>query len=291
MKSIRFALAVAAIALAAPVASHAQILVAGEGPVVYGHHHLNTTNMDAQKKFYVDTLGGTVVKFGSGDRAQDIIKFPNVLMFFRPMQAPTGGSIGTTVNHIGFSVNDIKPLVARIKANGYKMITADSVAATVKVTDDVAAASPTTNLAFALGPEDVKVEFVEVKSQKAPIQLHHIHFFGQMNTEMQAWYAKTFGAKILPPNPGSAFVQDQLPGVFLNFTPSPTPVVGTTGRSIDHIGFEVRGLEAFTKQLEAQGIKIDRPYTKIAGLGIAVAFIKDPWGTNIELSEGLDTVK
>ena len=42
------------------------------------------------------------------------------------------------------------------------MITADSVAATVKVTDDIAASSPTTNLAFALGPEDVKIEFVEV---------------------------------------------------------------------------------------------------------------------------------
>jgi hypothetical protein len=57
--------------------------------------------------------------------------------------------------------------------------------------DDIAAASPTTNIAFALGPDDVKVEFVEDKLQKGPIQLHHIHFFGQMNTEMQAWYAKT----------------------------------------------------------------------------------------------------
>ena len=26
---------------------HAQILVAGEGQVVYGHHHLNVTNIDA----------------------------------------------------------------------------------------------------------------------------------------------------------------------------------------------------------------------------------------------------
>jgi predicted enzyme related to lactoylglutathione lyase len=290
MKAIRTLLAVAAIAIAAP--SHAQILVAGEGPVVYGHHHLNTTNMAAQKKFYVDTLGGTLKHIGAGsDREQDIIVFPNVLMFFRPMQAPTGGSIGTTVNHLGFSVNDIRPLVAKIKANGFKMITTDSVAATVKVTDDVAAASPTTNIAFALGPEDTKVEFVEVKTQKAPIQLHHIHFFGQMNTEMQAWYAKTFGAKMLPANPGSAFVQDQLPGVFLNFTPSPTPTVGTTGRAIDHIGFEVKNLEAFTKKLEADGIKLDRPYTKIPALGIAIAFIKDPWGTNIEMSEGLADVK
>jgi len=207
------------------------------------------------------------------------------------MQAPTGGSIGTTVNHIGFSVPDLKPLIAKIKANGFKMITTESVAATVKVTDDIAAASPTTNIAFALGPEDVKVEFVEVRDQKAPIQLHHIHFFSQQNTEMQAWYAKTFGATLVPPNVGSAFVQDQLPGVALNFSPSPTPAVGTTGRAIDHIGFEIRNLEAFTKKLEADGIKLDRPYTKVPALGIAIAFIKDPWGTSIEMTEGLDAIQ
>ena len=142
--------------LSLPDVAGAQILVAGDGPVVYGHHHLNTTNMAAQKKFYADTLGGTVVKFGSADRQQEIIQFPNVLIFFRPMQAPTGGTIGTTVNHIGFSVPDLKPVIAKIKANGFKMITTDSVAANVKVADDIAAASPTTNIAFALGPEDVK---------------------------------------------------------------------------------------------------------------------------------------
>lgn len=280
-----------ALLLLAPGVAGAQILVAGEGPVVYGHHHLNTTNMAAEKKFFADTLGGTVIKIGSGERQQEVIQFPNVLIFFRPMQAPTGGSIGTTVNHIGFSVPDLKPLVAKIRANGFKMITAESVAANVKVTDDIAANSPTTNLAFALGPEDLKVEFVEVKTQQAPIQLHHIHFFGQMNTEMQAWYAKTFGAKILPPRPGAAFVQDQLPGVALNFTPSPDPTVGTTGRALDHIGFEVKNLEAFTKKLEADGIKLDRPYTKVPQLGIAIAFIKDPWGTNIEMTEGLADIK
>jgi len=48
--------------LAWPSTSQAQILVGKEGPVVYGYHHLNTTNMDAQKKFFVDTLGGKLVK-------------------------------------------------------------------------------------------------------------------------------------------------------------------------------------------------------------------------------------
>jgi predicted enzyme related to lactoylglutathione lyase len=207
------------------------------------------------------------------------------------MQAPTGGSIGSTVNHFGFSVPDLSLLVPKIKANGFKMITAEQVAANVKVTDDIATANSGTRVAFALGPEDVKVELVEVKSQTVPAQLNHIHFFGQMNRDMQEWYAKTFGATMVPPNPSSVFVQDRLPGVALNFTPSPTPTVGTTGRAIDHIGFEVKNLEAFTKKLEAQGIKLDRPYTKVPQLGIAVAFIKDPWGTNIEMTEGLADIK
>ena len=70
-----------------------------------------------------------------------------------------------------------------------------------------------------------------------------------------------------------------------------TLTVGTTGRAIDHIGFEVKNLEAFTKKLEAQGIKLDRPYTKVPQLGIAIAFMKDPWGTNIEMTEGLADIK
>ncbi len=116
-----------------------------------------------------------------------------------------------------------------------------------------------------MGPDDVKVELVQVKTQTAPIQLHHVHFFGQQNAEMQAWYVKTFGAKARPANPGSAFVVADLPGVALNFTPSPTPVVGTQGRALDHIGFEIKNLEAFTKKLEADGIKLDVPYRKVRG--------------------------
>src|SRR5580704_1546685 len=154
-RTLAFALLALALVAVAPSAS-AQILVANEGPVVYGHHHLNTTNMDAQKKFYVDTLGGTLVKIGTTQ--QEIIRFPNVLMFFRPMQAPTGGSIGTTVNHIGFSVPDLRPVVEKIKANGFKMITRSEVATNIVVKDDIAAIPPATSVAFALGPEDTKVE-------------------------------------------------------------------------------------------------------------------------------------
>lgn len=276
--------AAALLVLAAAGPAMAQTIEA-KGPVVYGHHHFNTTDMAAQKRFYVDTLGGTLAQVGTNQL--EVIEIPNVFLFFRPMQQPTGGTIGTTVNHIGFSVPDLKPVVAKIKANGFTMITRESVAATVEVVDDIAAASPTTNIAFALGPEDVKVELVEVRSQQSPLQLHHVHFFGERHTEMQAWYAKTFGAVSEAAVPGRAFVTAALPGVTLSFSPSPTPTVATQGRALDHIGFEVKGLEAFTKKLEADGIPLTVSYRTVPALGIAIAFIKDPWGTNIELTEGL----
>jgi hypothetical protein len=60
-------------------------------------------------------------------------------------------------------------------------------------------------------------------------------------------------------------VSSDLPVVTLNFTPSTTPVVGTQGRAI--------------------------AYRKVPALDIAIAFIKGPWGTYIELTEGLDKVQ
>jgi catechol 2,3-dioxygenase-like lactoylglutathione lyase family enzyme len=279
----------ALLASAAPNAS-AQLLAARDAPIVYGHHHINTANVEEQKRFFVNGLGGTATTFGANNT--EIVKFPNVLILFRA-QAPTGGSRGTTANHIGFSVPDIRAAVARVKAGGYKMITSTEAPPDRKITDDVAApAQPGgASIAFVLGPDEVKVEFVEMPKQAAPIQLHHIHFFTPKSVEMRAWYAKVFGARERPLNPASAFITAELPGVALNFTPTTDPVVGTQGRAVDHVGFEVKDLEAFTKKLEADGIKLDRPYTKVAALGVAIAFFTDPWGTYIELTEGFDRVR
>jgi catechol 2,3-dioxygenase-like lactoylglutathione lyase family enzyme len=286
MKRTLLPLVSALLVLASASQASAQLAAAKDGPIVYGHHHLNTTNMDAQKKFFVETLGGKLIKLGTNNA--EIVEFPNVLIFFRPTQAPTGGTRGTTVNHIGFSVPSLRAIVGKVKANGFQMITSTE-APGREVKDDIAGPLQPggASIAFALGPDDVKVEFVEAKQQTIPITLHHVHFFNPKNTEMQAWYVKTFGAKS---RTGGAFPAGDLPGVALNFSPSADPVVGTQGRALDHIGFEVKDLEAFCKKLEADGIKLAVPYRKVPAMNIAIAFITDPWGTYIEMTEGLDKV-
>ena len=266
----------------------AQLTAANDGPIVYGHHHLNTTNLDAQKKFFVDTLGGVPIKIGTNNL--EIVKFPNVLMLFRTVQAAPGGTRGTTVNHIGFSVPNLRSTVDKLKASGYTMITATEATPDRQVKDDIAGPPPAggASIAFVQAPDDLKVELVEAPKQTMPIALHHVHFFSQANTEMQAWYVKTFGATS---RLGGAFPAALLPGVTLNFSSSPTPVIGTQGRAVDHIGFEVKNLAEFTKTLEANGVKLAVPYRTVPALGIAIAFFTDPWGTYIELTEGLDKIQ
>ena len=58
--------------------------------------------------------------------------------------------------------------------------------------------------------------------------------------------------------------------------------------ALDHMGFEVKNIDAYVAKLQAAGIKTDaavRNSTNASGLRIA--YITDPWGTEIELTEGL----
>jgi catechol 2,3-dioxygenase-like lactoylglutathione lyase family enzyme len=265
----------------------AQVVVAPDAPIVYGHHHLNATNIEEHKKFWVGTLGGTPMTFGANNA--EIVKFQGVLLFMRA-QAPTGPTKGTTVNHIGFSVPNLRQTLDKVKANGYRIVTREEAPPNLTVVDDIGQVSGgnVSGIAFVLGPDNVKVELLEIKGQTAPAVLHHVHFFVPQNKEMQAWYMKTFGEK--PRAAAGAFVAAEFPGVGLNFSESPEPVVGTKGRALDHIGFEVKNLEEFCKKLAAQGLKLDVPYRKVPALNIAIAFVTDPWGTSIELTEGLDNV-
>jgi hypothetical protein len=90
------------------------------------------------------------------------------------------------------------------------------------------------------------------------------------------------------PGKRGKFEAADLQGVNLSYSPAAAAVVGTRGRSLDHLGFEVKGLEAFCRKLGAMAIALDEPLTRIPELNTDAAFITDPWGTYIGLTEGLD---
>ena len=243
----------------------AQLAPFGPAGVVMGHVHLNVTDIDAHKKFW-SALGGTPVKNGQ----LEMMAFPGVFVNLRGQKA-TAGTVGSTVNHFGFQVKHMQDWLPKWQAAGLKM-------------------EPQTRptQVFLIGPDEVRVEILEDKTIDAPLKMHHLHFYTASPLEAQAWYAKTFGAV---PGKRGQFDAADLPGVNLTFAKAETPTVGTKGRSLDHIGFEVKNLEAFCRKLEAGGLKLDRPFTRLPNSTTAIAFLTDPWGTYIELTENLAPAK
>jgi catechol 2,3-dioxygenase-like lactoylglutathione lyase family enzyme len=242
----------------------AQLAAPGPSGVSMGHVHLNTKDPDAQKKFWVDVIGAEETKFGT----MQAFRLPGALIMVRKTD-PSGGTEGSVVNHVAVKVQSLSQTLAKVEAAHIQIV------------------SKNPPQAMLLGPDGVRVELTEDATILHPVVFHHIHFYTAKVDEMKKWYVDTFGAI---GGKRGRFEAADLPGVNLTFAPSDTAPVGTKGRAIDHIGFEVKDLEAFTKKLEAAGIKFDPAFRKVPSLGISLAFLTDPFGTYIELTEGLSEV-
>jgi catechol 2,3-dioxygenase-like lactoylglutathione lyase family enzyme len=271
-------------------ASWAQLRPPSESGVSLGQVHAIVRDIDASKKFWT-LMGGTAIKVDG----TDVMKFPGVLLFLT-LGSPSGGSSGTPMDHIGFWVTDGPELVARLKAENQK-------------TDPNAGerVPGVMNVGYVYSPDDLKIEVLDLpnvrrihpellenKSLKliGPSTFDHLHYMlpEAVGPEARAWYAKTFGASlsIYHSRTGAPELGDELSGTRLNFGKSNKSVVPTKGRALDHIGFEVKHLQAFCEMLEASGVKLDQPYSKARHKSFASAELTDPWGTSIELTEGLD---
>jgi catechol 2,3-dioxygenase-like lactoylglutathione lyase family enzyme len=250
-----------------PQSAFAQAYPPNEMGVTMGHWHLNSRDIEATKKILV-AMGGTAQQAGNFQ----VVKFPGVFVFLHlgPGAAPeTGGTVGTVVNHVGFIVPNVQQAIAKWKAAGVPV---------------APGGNGRLDQAFVTTPDGLRIEILEDKTQTIPIKHHHIHFYVPQDQipKIQAWYAKFFGAK---PGMRGQNVAADIPGANLSFTKTDTPTVTTKGRVLDHIGFDVKNLDAFCKNLQAQGVKIERPYARNEQTGAGICFVSDPWGTLIELND------
>ena len=249
----------------------AQLVEPNQVGVRMGHIHLAVKDVDAQKQFWISTMGGTLVKNGP----LELIQFPGVFIMLRQAE-PSATPAGSIVEHFGFIVKDMPAALARWKAANIETQPTEN-----------------PNEVYVLAPDGIRVEVYGEPALPTPVSMNHIHYYPIDIPAIKAWYVKAFGA-----NPGRRpcvaclsnprmIEADDLPGVNLSFSPGNKPPLPTKGRSLDHIGFEVDNLEAFVSSLEAKGIKIEAPIRSIPGTRLKVAFLTDPWGTYIELTEGL----
>jgi catechol 2,3-dioxygenase-like lactoylglutathione lyase family enzyme len=244
-------------------AGRAQLAVPGPSGVVMGHLHLATKDLEASKRFWA-ALGGVAVQNGQ----LQLIQFPGTFVMLRQSQQTTGGTEGSTVERVMFRVrsSEMVQLIQTLQElSGSK---------------DPAA--------MLTSPEGVTIELRGADSQAATIQMERLDFRTVAPVETRDWYAKTFGATSdsLAGAPELTYTA-RLPGLAMYFRKAAAAPAGTKGRGLDHIGFEVKNLEEFCKKLEVAGQKFDRPYGRLPNSTTAIAFLTDPWGTYIELTENL----
>ena len=258
--------ATVALALAAPAS--AQLAPPNRAGITYGHVHLNVQDIEVHKKLWVEHFGGVIVQKGP----LTAVRLPGMLVALTERE-PTGGSQGTVMDHFGFKVRDIEAFLTKWRAAG------------LPVTSEFTGAEGFPN-AYVMAPDEVRVELQEDTTLPVEVSAYHIHFFTPGFEELLDWYVETFSLERAAR--GSIQTTANAPGMNLSFGNARSETVGTRGRSIDHIGFEVDNLEAFCKMLEARGIEFDIAYLEAPSVELKAAFITDASGVFIELTEGYD---
>lgn len=246
----------------------AQVLPApnAEG-VSTGHTHLVVPDVAAQREFW-KSLGA--VENSSG-RLQ-LLGFPGMYILLREGM-PTAAAGVTSANHIAFSIRDYA---------AYKAIM-DAAGATY-VLDNAEGGQMLADL-----PTGMRIEFLVNAEQAAPIMFHHTHLAAVDQAALLDWYVEVFGAEVGERNGmPSAVIPGGRVDVLAARGETPLPSQGT---AIDHIGFEVADMAAFAAKMERMGIAFNRAPARVDDINLTIAFITDPVGTYIEITEGLDDVK
>lgn len=239
------------VCLVIPAACFAQVQAPGPEGVALGHFHFHAADREAHRKFWTDVFGAVPTKVGD----LELYKLPGVFIAIDATK-PAGGMDGSTVPRIGLRVRDLARTLRQAEALG----------ATISEQD--------AHHALIHGPEGIRVDLVADEGLATQVSSDSIELKVADVEAARAWYEKTFGRAI--------------PGVTLQFSQSTSAAVPTKGRVLDHIGLEISGLKEFTRKLAASGQKVDLMYLKLPDSGVAIAFVTDPWGTFVELTEGLN---
>ena len=262
----------------------AQLSAPNAAGVAMGHLHYQVRDVEANSRFWA-ALGGRRAALGDAV----VMKFNDVLVFLT--QGPSsGGTDGSIVNHVAFRV----PMLSTVEAAGLAVERLAGFPGVASVRSPEGERielfeNAAKNLGFVqdAGYQDAVAERHN-RPLEVPAAFHHVHLYlpaGQVPVA-KAWYTRMFGGV---PGKRSNYDAVDLPGINLNFSENARPMVPTAGRMLDHVGFEVKGLEAFCRRLAAMGVIFDVPYARDRS-GFGQARITDPWGTSIELTEGLGGV-
>lgn len=274
----QFAAAVCSVLLIAGAASSlpAQLAAPDAAGVSLGAVYYTVPDVAAHKKIWVDIFGARPVMVGK----TEMLKMPGAFIVLTRGEPAAGTPL---VNHFGIWGKDLDTTRARLTAAGI----------------------PTMPKAqFIDLPNGVRLEFIDDPMGPDAPSAHHIHYFvasADDGLKARAWYVKEFGASENARRNGavpSALLTTPDKWISIDFTaaggrgrggaaaPPPPAPTSNKGTILDRFALEVKGIDAFVKKIEGDGVKITKPVSKNAD-GLKTAMIVDSLGNDVELIEGL----
>jgi catechol 2,3-dioxygenase-like lactoylglutathione lyase family enzyme len=230
------------------------LFATAQGPAKLKAIYINTADEAVQVRFWTQLLPCRTERNGA-DCTGAMVNFT--------AKAPTGPSVGSVIDHIGFFVPSLDPYYAKVSEAGYKY-----------------RRIATGNQIIIEGPDGASVELTSDPTHEEPIRFHHIHFHTPDPKAMQAWYAKVLGAV---PGRRAQWEAGDLPGANLTYAPSNGPVAPTAGRAIARIDFEVNNVRRVGDIVRALGVEC-REISVVTGRdAVTSGDFVDPWGTSVRL--------
>ncbi len=250
----------------------AQLFPQGDAVMTMGYVLLNVSDAAAHREFWTSQFDAKPIKVGTLEG----VTIPGTVLLFR-VQARTGPSEGTTINHMGLKVKKLSDFTARFDKAGLKY-------------DPPRIGREKTPQTYVTGPDTFRMELVEDPTLPAPAVSHHLHYWLEHPADVKKWYVQKL---LLQPTMRGPYDAGDVPGMNLTLAPlgrQKVPGVPTKGRLMDAIGFDMANLQAYLDRIKANGVTLDVPYGRDRETGLMSASLTDPWGVTIRLTEGLSRI-
>jgi catechol 2,3-dioxygenase-like lactoylglutathione lyase family enzyme len=234
----------------APVAVHA----AG-----FDRVQVNVSDPQAAAQWYAKNLGGQATTVASAPA----VAFGDTTILFSKAEGKIAGSVGSGIDHLGFSYEDLDATMKRFAGSGVKIVSGIEKDGPIRY-------------AFINDPWSTLIEVVEDPDLHG---FHHIHLATTDLRTTLKWYTDVFGGKVTRFAGLIAGIRYGNAWVLVKTVNQPPE--RTKGRAIDHVRWPVADLNATTKKLRARGTRFEVVRPDLAGK--RPIFVVGPDGVRINL--------
>lgn len=234
----------------------------------WDHLHLNAADPHAAAAWYADAFGRWAPD-GEATERVEVVGLQGVRCGrhqFRWFEAETPGSVGSVLDHYGWSVSDVDEACRSFEEAGATLL------------EEPRTVGESLRICFLEDPWGTKFELLDDPDLPG---FHHVHLLVPDPESHRRNLSALVGGDV-------ATFNDLLPGIrraggpWVLYRPGES-LAPSFGRAIDHIAFTVSDLDARLDAVAAAGAEVEAPPRAVDGARIAFAAARD--GVRIELVE------